>query len=242
MSKTRNAALEKVCIVVWLLIELALLIVIESIVNIDLSHSRLLNDVQYAAIVCNSIVTYLFFRAYGTKPENTGEELMACGLFVTAAADFFMTFLSTGNTDPIYNIGVLLFCVVQLIYMRYIRPDKKMIVTDVVLIALFCSIFAHVEFLKLDLTNLLRICDVVLVLVNAIWANLFRKDRLSRLFRAGIALFFLCDMTIGVRGAVPAGILHDDIALLVWLFYVPAQVCLTLSYVRSLEKEEAKAD
>ena len=229
----------KSAIVIWLLVELVLLIVIESIVNLD--HARLLSDVQYAAIVCNTIMTYLFFRAYGTRPENAGEQLMACGLFATAAADFFMTFLSTGNTDPIYNTGVLLFCVVQLIYMQYIKPDKRMIATDVILIVFFCSLFAHVDALKLDITNVLRIIDVVLVLVNAIWANIFRKDKVSGLFRAGIALFFLCDMTIGIRGALPLGTLHDDIALLVWLFYVPAQVCLTLSYIRSLEKSRAES-
>ena len=56
------------------------------------------------------------------------------------------------------------------------------------------------------------------------------------LFRIGITLFLCCDLLIALRGFTTRGT-HDTIDLFVWIFYIPSQVAITLSYLSGGQRE-----
>ena len=188
---------------------------------------------MYAAILINTILAaHRFFRP-GTDRKGAPDVYVAYALCMTAAADFFLTLI---GTDGSYLPGIILFCVVQMIYALYLRHTLKLLLVRVALFAVCLLLFRQAGIL--DVTSAMGLLDISLLLVNAILSWTRKGARPPLLFRIGIVLFLCCDLSIALRSFTGGG-LHDLIDFFVWIFYIPSQVAITLSYLNG-DRQEAQ--
>ena len=76
---------------------------------------QVIRTIMYSAILINTAVTAYYYRI---DDKRKREKMIAYRLFMTAAADFFMTFSSN---DGWFLEGVILFCLVQCICAQYLK-------------------------------------------------------------------------------------------------------------------------
>lgn len=156
-----------------------------------------------------TIVVCLLAAVWSAR--HGGSRLMAWAMAFTLAADTFLLLL-----DRWYGMGIVLFCVVQGLYLARIRR------------ACGRTLWVLLNALGMGTAlNLLAALYFVNFLVNACQSLTLRSERL---FAAGLWLFLLCDVCVGLRnqpsllpglaGAAQVGM---------WLFYLPGQVLLVLS-------------
>ena len=171
-----------------------------------------------------SILLCLTFSAWGNL--RGGEGLITAALALTAGADWFLLVLNRH-----YLVGVGLFCLVQGLYLVHIRrergswgwwPGRLLLWAGGM--AVLCRLG-----LLVPLTAL-----AALYISNFFWNILDSRSLGSRgglLFFLGLVLFFCCDLCVGVHnapGLFPVG-LTAFARVGMWLFYLPAQVLITLS-------------
>lgn len=186
--------------------------------------------VMYAAILLNTIVAAYYFIRYGRNADIRHTNLIALGLFATCIADVFLTLIGTDETKiP----GFACFCIVQVIYLIYLKDGLVPIIIRCVLYAAALVVLYIVG--MLDLMYAFGVLDILLILANTISAWRSRRFRSSLLFRIGITLFCLCDVCILFRTLLP-GIAHDIAAFFVWTFYIPSQVLIVLAYIHDLNR------
>lgn len=167
-----------------------------------------------------TIVVCLLAAVWSAR--HGGSRLMAWAMAFTLAADTFLLLL-----DRWYGAGIALFCVVQGLYLARIRRacGRTLWVLRAGLVA---AAWVLLNALGMGTAlNLLAALYFVNFLVNACQSLTLRSERL---FAAGLWLFLLCDVCVGLRnqpsllpglaGAAQAGM---------WLFYLPGQVLLVLS-------------
>ncbi|MEE1209373.1 MAG: hypothetical protein U0K60_04975 [Parafannyhessea umbonata] len=183
---------------------------------------------MYTAILINAAVVARRFFKTGASGKAVSNDLVAYALFATAAADFFMTLIGAAAA---FLPGVILFCVVQTIYALYFDPHMRWLPVRIALFAIGLLLVGAAGLMSLH--NAFGLLDLSLLLVNVVLAWVPERDRTSWLFRVGIALFLCCDCSVALRG-LTTGSVHDVINALVWVFYIPSQVSLTLSYIGQL--------
>ena len=215
----------------YVILETTLLICIKIVECFQLQW-WMVNVLEYAAILLNTLLVFRYYHRYGRKPENRSVRLIPWGLFATALADFFLTFISI---ERVYFPGILSFCIAQIIYTVWINPNGKQIVAQGILFA--AGIFVAFSRGVLNAVAAVGILDISLLLINVLMVCTTARKKTPVLFGIGITLFLCCDVSICVR-VLTTGILHEAAAFLVWIFYLPSQVCITLSYIRSLKTGE----
>ena len=167
-----------------------------------------------------TIVVCLLAAVWSAR--HGGSCLMAWAMAFTLAADTFLLLL-----DRWYGMGIALFCVVQGLYLTRIRRACGHTLW-VLRAGLAAAAWPLLSALGMGTAlNLLAALYFVNFLVNAFQSLTLRSERL---FAAGLWLFLLCDVCVGLRnqpsllpglaGAAQAGM---------WLFYLPGQVLLVLS-------------
>ena len=168
-----------------------------------------------------TIVVCLLAAVWSAR--HGGSRLMAWAMAFTLAADTFLLLL-----DRWYGAGIVLFCVVQGLYLARIRRACGR-----TLWALRAGLAAAAWPLLSALgmgtvLNLLAALYFVNFLVNAFQSLTLRSERL---FAAGLWLFLLCDVCVGLRNQ-PS--LLPDLAgaaqVGMWLFYLPGQVLLVRDF------------
>ena len=215
-------------LILYLVLEAVLLCLVE-IGWSGIWADRIVQNFMYVAILLNAvIVAYHFFRP-DIRTRHDPEDMIAYAIFGTAAADFFMTFIGPSAFIP----GVILFCVVQVIYGMYLDPAWKWLPVRVIFFAL--SLIGMMLGGILNLKSVLGILDIILLIVNVAFTWIVARKKTSLLFKIGITLFLCCDVSITIR-TMTTGNIHLVVQYLVWLFYIPSQVALTLSYVRESGK------
>lgn len=188
--------------------------------------------VEFAAILLNTIVALVYYLKYG-RGRTARANLAAYALFVTLAGDVFLTLISS---EEVYVPGILLFCAAEMLYAAYLGPCAWSAGLQTGLTA--AGIFVLQRTGNLSIASALGALDLALLTVNMITAWTRAAKRTPLLFRIGITLFFLCDSFIALR-MVTAGTARDIIAFMVWVFYAPSQVAITMSYVREVTREES---
>lgn len=167
-----------------------------------------------------TIVVCLLAAVWSAR--HGGSRLMAWAMAFTLAADTFLLLL-----DRWYGMGIVLFCVVQGLYLARIRRACGRTLW-VLRAGLVPAAWVLLNALGMGTAlNLLAALYFVNFLVNACQSLTLRSERL---FAAGLWLFLLCDVCVGLRnqpsllpglaGAAQVGM---------WLFYLPGQVLLVLS-------------
>lgn len=168
-----------------------------------------------------TIVVCLLAAVWSAR--HGGSRLMAWAMAFTLAADTFLLLL-----DRWYGAGIVLFCVVQGLYLARIRRacGRTLWALRAGSVPAIWALLAAVG--MGTALNLLAALYFVNFLVNACQSLALRSERL---FAAGLWLFLLCDVCVGLRnqpsllpglaGAAQAGM---------WLFYLPGQVLLVRGF------------
>lgn len=168
-----------------------------------------------------TIVVCLLAAVWSAR--HGGSRLMAWAMVFTLAADTFLLRL-----DRWYGMGIALFCVVQGLYLTRIRRACGRTLW-VLRAGLAAAAWPLLNALGMGtVLNLLAALYFVNFLVNAFQSLTLRSERL---FAAGLWLFLLCDVCVGLRnqpsllpglaGAAQVGM---------WLFYLPGQVLLVRGF------------
>ncbi|MCH1983746.1 lysoplasmalogenase [Ruminococcus sp. OA3] len=155
--------------------------------------------------------------------------LIFTALLFTAGADLFLLVIGRW-----YTAGVLLFCVVQVLYgIRLHNWNQKPSQLEWllrILLPVLCFLFLYVLNGLTLLTAAASFYGVNLI-INAVRSISFTGFGLSqRLFCIGLWLFLCCDICVAVHN-ITFGIhtIQNFAGFGMWLFYLPSQVLITLS-------------
>ncbi len=230
-----NTNAEKNLIRVYIAVEAAILVAIK--ITQAMHVGRIINGCMYSAIVVNTLVCAYFFAKYSRTISNKRGNLIACALFVTLIADWFLTFVGKRYSAEAYVYGLIAFCTVEVIYALYIRPTVSTVIGRVLLFA--AGAFGLIKAGLAGSEAVLGLLNMVLILFNVIDAWTVRRHDLGLLFRLGLLLFLLCDTSIMIR-TLTSGAVKEAAHFMTWIFYVPAQVMLVLSYVEACTDAKTK--
>ncbi|MDO5292129.1 MAG: lysoplasmalogenase family protein [bacterium] len=132
------------------------------------------------------------------------------------------------------ELGVSTFIVVQLCYWYRLHKYKM---TDLgITFLIWTCVVVGISIARLPLDFLLLITAFYFIcLLRNVWYSLSHGGNL--LFRIGLVLFLLCDLNVGLFNltqyvsvsATLGQFLYSCSSVLIWVFYLPSQVCLSLS-------------
>lgn len=204
--------------------------------------------IMFSAILINALfMLYIVIKVKKTG-KNPIKNLIPLGVFVTLLADCFLVLaygLSSNGvitfiTPEISNmIGFFIFGIVQVIYAVYLGLTKRRLIIRIGFYFSFILIVYALGMLTFDrLIACLSMSQLILNVIYA-WINNHKKRSLNLLlFAIGITLFFGCDSFIMLRMLLtPEGFIYSAICFMVWVFYIPSQVVLTLSYLVDCSNE-----
>ena len=227
MKKLGNTDAEKNLIKAYIAVEAVLLIAIQ--MNRIMLFTRL-GVLGYPVIAINTAVTAYFFAKYGRTLRDRSANLIACALFVTLIADWFLTFRGARHGEIIYMYGVTAFCLVEILYAAYLKAGPGSVTARAALFA--AGMLGLKKAGMLNAEAALGLLNLILVLVNAIDAWIAKRRDAALIFKLGITLFLLCDITVMLKVFTHGGT-RAAFSFMTWLFYVPAQALLTLSYAEA---------
>jgi len=152
-------------------------------------------------------------------------ELLVFALFLTCAADLFLLLLDR----PVP--GLIVFCAVHLTYIRRYRPAVFRPAAAVTFLLLAGCLAGELLIPGFPIKYALSCVYGAFIVTAAVCGCASALPRTNRrLVNAGMALFLLCDIHVALFNALPASHpYYPFAAFLMWLFYLPAQVCLALS-------------
>lgn len=176
------------------------------------------NPIKFAGILlCLAYSLYL--------SRQGGCRLVSAALALTALADVFLLLLNAH-----YALGILLFCGVQgLYFIRIVRGGGRNLWGLRLGLFLLSLVVLNLLGLLIPL-NILALFYFTNFFCNAL-ASLSCSGRSMRLFSIGLWLFLCCDVCVGLfqnPQLVPPA-MSPFVSVGMWLFYLPAQVLITLS-------------
>lgn len=205
------------------------------------------DEMKYLCIILCFTISLLIGENFLNRKDLF---LLQISLFFTVIADYF--FLITHK----YILGIVSFCIVQIIYS--VRHDiknkvstiKKFIMTLILVLIIYLIISNFI--ITIDLIFVVGIYYAIALIVSVIKAiksckyNYYPSPN-KYMIAWGMILFLLCDIHVGFANIqkvikVSPGLLKrflDKSISLIWFFYLPSQILLTLSgYKYSLDKKE----
>lgn len=182
--------------------------------------------IKYISILLCFLITLI---SEGNEINNLDNRLLQIGMFFTVIADLFLVILN-------YHIlGVLTFCIVQMVYIaRYTAGKFHHTIRKLIMILiLICSIYFLVNKIIIELDFLIplgffySICLLISILksIEAGKKNIYIDPNKSMIIW-GMILFALCDLNVALARIE---LLHSISSSLIWIFYLPSQVLLSLS-------------
>ena len=192
------------------------------------------NIFKYISIILCFLITLLIGKNHLNQKDKI---LLQAGFFVTILADLCFLILDY------YILGITFFCLVQIIYYnRYKRNRRyKATLINVRLLIIFLLIMVIYRILNLFIIKIdfifaialfYSICIIISVAesIRVFKNNLYPYPNKSMILW-GMILFLLCDLNIAIsymtRGFFMS--LHNFSNLLIWVFYLPSQVLLSVS-------------
>ncbi len=157
------------------------------------------------------------------------EKTVSAALFFTAAADVFLLVL-----NRYYAAGVLCFIAVQILYAARLDREggpRARILRFLLPAAAGLTVYTSYGF---GLTEALAAAYIALFACNLVPAIRCAQKSAERkwiLFAAGLALFFCCDLCVGLHNMPGAGgpALQRFADVAMWGFYLPGQVLIRAS-------------
>lgn len=176
------------------------------------------NPIKFAGILLCLVYALYLSRQGGCR-------LVSAALALTVLADVFLLLLNAH-----YALGILLFCGVQgLYFIRIVRGGGRNLWGLRLGLFLLSLVVLNLLGLLIPL-NILALFYFTNFFCNAL-ASLSCSGRSMRLFSIGLWLFLCCDLCVGLfqnPQLVPPA-MSPFVSVGMWLFYLPAQVLITLS-------------
>lgn len=200
------------------------------------------NILKYIAIWLCLIFAGLSYR----KIKNKKMVFMHVILLFTVIADTFLLF------SKHFEVGVLSFIIVQILYSRKIKAickdGCKLYMVEILSITFIWNILILVLKNEMDLTPVIALAGLYFLLFTGnlirIWCQAFKfrnieDERVKQqiiIVTIGLTLFYFCDINVGLNfmqngGDFSLGFMNklaSAAGTLIWFFYLPSQVILTL--------------
>lgn len=151
------------------------------------------------------------------KPDS---RLLAAALCLTACADVFLLVL-----DRWYALGIGLFMIVQILYAVRLGSGKLLA------LQIIAANLAFLLLMSFGIIPALAGEYILFFAVNMLHAGamaLNGRERKSLFFFVGLALFFCCDLCVGLYN-IASGALWQFARVAMWGFYLPGQVLILAS-------------
>lgn len=156
--------------------------------------------------------------------------------FLTIIADFAIGILGY------FVAGIAVFFLVQLVYIvRHSQGfvwNRREVISGLLTLGCVAGLFFHLYPGLVNAGLFWPVLLYALVLAASLWLAIgtvwrdFFPPRISFFIAGGMLLFFLCDLNVGLGAVLPDGELRSVVRILVWFFYLPAQLLLALSGFR----------
>jgi len=175
------------------------------------------SSLKFTSIVLCLLLAINLARNSGDKTDS---KYVVVALFFTMIADIFLLF------NLSHFAGVATFCVVQLIYIK--RYHRKLFIFALIIATL---IPPAIFFLPFEPLHVLAGAYAIFILTT-FFATFKAKLPAFNLkcIRLGMLLFILCDLHVALYNQLSSSSSYYSVAaILMWVFYLPAQVLLTLS-------------
>lgn len=217
-----------------------LILVILFIVYILFIYVDVFNHISYMYIniikYIGIILCFILSLITNSKDHIIDSRLLQIGMLFTTFADLALVILEN------YIVGVVLFTIVQLIYIARYTTDRFKLVFKkllVVFIIIFSSYFI--------ISGLIIKTSLILIPIGLFYAvclitSVFKGVAINRdssyinpnkyMIAFGMVLFLLCDMSIGVAFILRITNMLNLSYLfssLIWIFYLPSQILLSIS-------------
>lgn len=238
-EKTVNIGNQDKIVFVFVMLEIILYI---SFLLLDLLSiaSTFSNILKYSSIcICLLFVSNRFFVC---KSKSAG--IMMSILIFTVIADTFLIFCIS------FEFGVGAFIIVQILYSIKIRcmhqDDCKKYMFEVFGVAFLWNLFILVMKNLNLLTPIVVIASLYFTIFTGnmirVWIGIVRDKKRSfyeSSFAMGLLFFYLCDINVGLKNIsmieslIPYlnRLLAVNFGFIIWLFYLPSQVILSLHSV-----------
>ena len=194
------------------------------------------STLKYAGIaLCLAFSLYCLIRK--RKMANC---FIPIALVFTLISDYFLLFNTNQN---LYVYGLITFIITQLIYfdfILYLRKSKLELLINL-LVRFLLTIAALVVAFYLnyyDVLTILALVYFVELLSNFLYSTfLIKFDKEYLIFSLGLLLFIGCDINVGLNNVhLFEGIDYSLVNFLMWVFYLPSQVLLSLTNFIAQEK------
>lgn len=194
------------------------------------------STLKYASIsLCLAFSLYCLIRK--RKMANC---FIPIALVFTLISDYFLLFNTNQN---LYVYGLITFIITQLIYFAfilYLRRSKFELLINL-LVRFLLTIAALVVAFYLNYSDVLTILALVYfveLLSNFLYSTfLIKLDKEYLIFSIGLLLFIGCDINVGLNNVhLFEGIDYSLVNFLMWVFYLPSQVLLSLTNFIAQEK------
>lgn len=219
---------------------------------LDITDTNLIlsNRIKFVVIVL-CFLYVLFYPRYESVVNNKFLLCLRAALFFTMISDLFLLVLDY------YFYGVLTFIIVQQIYGIKLDLAKNKQTTDglkrgmlqkflrrfillILLTIVICLTFKGLNVMidPLLVITIFYFISIITNVLRAIRAVVkYPKNYSNRLFAIGMVLFLFCDINVGIFNSSGYLSLPEDLsytlnsvsAVLMWAFYAPSQVLLSLS-------------
>lgn len=229
--------LARCLIAFYLLIELAILIV--SKLPVLCPYENFVGDLLFLSIVVNLTAALLFRFLYGRGQAAGKDHLILLALLLTTVGDLFLTCIG----EPFLTYGVFVFCIVETVYAIWLKSPRFSVILRAILFLLFFAGAILIE--NVSAMNVFAILNIAILFMNVIDAWTLKNRDTGWMFKFGITLFFCCDISLGMSVLLD-GTPGRIFAFLIWMFYIPSQVLLTLRYIlgsaRSADRTRSSYD
>lgn len=192
---------------------------------------------KYISIILCFIIT-LFIGEDGFNKRD--KSLLQIGLFVTVLADLCFLILDY------YILGTILFCLVQVIYYnRYkrggiYRPPLSFIKFIIIfLLIMVIYLIINLTLIKIDFLFSIAFFYAICLIFSTVESIKAFKNNLYPCYNkyiivVGMVFFLLCDINIAIFNTSKEFnvFIYNISALLIWSFYLPSQVLLSISGYR----------
>lgn len=194
------------------------------------------STLKYASIsLCLAFSLYCLIRK--RKMVNC---FIPIALVFTLISDYFLLFNTNQN---LYVYGLITFIITQLIYFAfilYLRKNKLELLINL-LVRFLLTIAALVVAFYLNYSDILTILALVYfveLLSNFLYSTfLIKLNKEYLIFLLGLLLFIGCDINVGLNNVhLFEGIDYSLVNFLMWVFYLPSQVLLSLTNFIAQEK------
>jgi len=192
------------------------------------------NTLKYISIILCFLITLLIEEDSINKKDVY---LLQTGFFVTIFADLFFIIFDY------YILGIILFCLVQIIYYIRYKGDRNykftlIIIRFFIIFSLIMVIYITLNLFIIQIDFLFAIAFFysICLLGSTIEAiKAFRNNLYPYLNKHiilwGMILFLLCDINVAITYLTREHFtkLCNISSLLIWVFYLPSQVLLSIS-------------